>query len=297
MTDDYLQHHETPLTPEEFGRLHEGVVSAARRRLVGRRFIELYGPMGPGVQAIPYDEFTNVESGQLDLTGEAESQPVFTDSRRFRPLLILYKDFVIHWRDLEMQRQLNMPIDDSAAAGAASWCAEKEDELIFYGDEKYGFEGLMTHPQRNRVALSGGWDRPGAAFRDVVAATEKLFESGHYGPYAMVVSPRLYANLHRMWEDARTLEIDNVRRLLDGGLFRSDVLQNNSAVVVSTGRENMDIALGLDMTVAYLGAERMNHPFRVLETLALRIKHPDSICTIEEQPGDTHKGEKKKDKS
>jgi hypothetical protein len=25
----------------------------------------------------------------------------------------------------------------------------------------------------------------------------------------------------------------------------------------------------------------MNHPFRVLEALILRIKHPDSICTFE----------------
>ncbi|HAN31087.1 MAG TPA: bacteriocin, partial [Myxococcales bacterium] len=52
------------------------------------------------------------------------------------------------------------------------------------------------------------------------------------------------------------------------------------AVVVSTGRENMDLAVGLDLTVAYLGAEKMNHPFRVLETVCLRIKHADAICTI-----------------
>jgi hypothetical protein len=28
----------------------------------------------------------------------------------------------------------------------------------------------------------------------------------------------------------------------------------------------------------------MNHPFRVLESLILRIKHPDSICTLESTP-------------
>jgi uncharacterized linocin/CFP29 family protein len=290
MGNDFMQHHEMPLNPEEFDRLHQAVVQAGRRRLVGRRFIELYGPLGPGVQAIPYDEFTNTAAGVVDLTGEADSAPVFTDRRRFRPLLIIYKDFIIHWRDLEMQRQQKMPLDDSAAAGAASWCAEQEDRIIFYGDAKHGYEGLMTHPQRNRLDLSGNWDRPGMAFKDVVSATEKLFAAGHYGPYAMAVSPRLYANLHRMWEDARTLEIDNVRRLLDGGVYRTDVMSSNSAVVVSTGRENMDIAVGLDMSVAYLGAERMNHPFRVLETLGLRIKHPDAICTIEAPEAPAKKG-------
>ena len=282
MNIDFLKHPDPPLTPEELQRLHDAVVGAARRRLVGRRFIDLYGPMGPGVQAIPYDEFTNTGGGHVDLVGEGSSDPVFTDQRRFRTIPILYKDFLLHWRDLEMARQLNMPLDVSSGAGAASWCAEKEDELIFYGDEKLGYEGLMTHAERSRIPLSEGWAKAGSAFNDVVSATEKLFADGHYGPYAMACSPRLYANLHRIWEDARTMELDNVRRLLEGGVFQSNVMRGNAAVVVSQGPENLDLAVAIDMTVAYLGAERMNHPFRVLEAILLRIKHPDAICTIEE---------------
>lgn len=278
---DYLMHRENPLTDEDFKRLHEAAIQAAKRRLVGRRFINLYGPMGPGVQAIAYDEFTGTETGHLDIVGEGDSNRVFTDKRTFRTIPIVYKDFLIHWRDLEMARQMKMPLDISAAAGAASWCAEKEDELVFYGDSKLGYHGLANHPQRSQVPLNDGWEKPGAAFRDVVAATEKLFASGHYGPYAMAVSPRLFANLHRFWEDARTMEIDNVRRLVEGGVFQCNVLKHPTAVLVSLGEENIDLAVSIDMTVAYLGAERMNHPFRVLEALILRIKHPDAICTIE----------------
>jgi uncharacterized linocin/CFP29 family protein len=43
----------------------------------------------------------------------------------------------------------------------------------------------------------------------------------------------------------------------------------------------MDLAVAMDMVAAYLGAAQMNHPFRVLEALILRIKHPDAICTLE----------------
>ncbi|MCK6517308.1 bacteriocin family protein [Myxococcota bacterium] len=279
--NQFSNHNDNPLNEAEFRRVHDAVIEAAKRRLVGRRFIELYGPMGPGVQAIAYDEFTGTDSGQLDLLGESSPTRIFTDQRRFRTIPILYKDFVLHWRDLEMARQLNMPLDVSAAAGAASWCAEREDQLIFYGDEKLGYEGLMNHPQRQVAPLTDGWGRAGAAFRDVVDATEKLFEAGHYGPYALVCSPRLYANLHRLWEDSRTMELDNVRRVIEGEVFQSNVLRGNVAVLVSKGQENLDLAVSIDMTTAYLGAERMNHPFRVLEALILRIKHPDAICTIE----------------
>lgn len=276
----FLNHDDTPLNDSEMQRLHDAVVKAARRRLVGRRFIELFGPMGPGVQAIPYDEFTGEGVAAVDLTGEADTGSVITDRRSFKPLPIIYKDFVLHWRDLEMWRQLGMPLDDSAAAGAATWCAEAEDRLIFHGDERTQFHGLMTHPDRHQHKLTKGWAEPGAALKDVVAATGAMYDAGHFGPYAMAVSPKLFANLHRMWEDARTMEIDNVRRLVADGIFRCDVLQGNSAVIVSTGRENMDLAVGLDLTVAYLGAEKMNHPFRVVETVCLRIKHADAICTM-----------------
>jgi uncharacterized linocin/CFP29 family protein len=43
----------------------------------------------------------------------------------------------------------------------------------------------------------------------------------------------------------------------------------------------MDLTISMDMVAAYLGAAQMNHPFRVLEALILRIKHPDAICTLE----------------
>ena len=77
------------------------------------------------------------------------------------------------------------------------------------------------------------------------------------------------------------LEIETIRQLAADGVFQSNRLQGDAGVVVSTGRENMDLAVAMDMVTSYLGAAKMNHPFRVLEALILRIKHPDSICTIE----------------
>lgn len=277
---EFLGHHENPLHPEEWSRITETVIQVARRALVGRRFIDLYGPLGPGVQTVPYDEFTGVSPGAVDIVGEQQTQPVFTDSRRFKTIPIIYKDFLLHWRDIEAARANGMPLDVSAAAGAAAFCSQMEDNLIFFGDKKLDYEGLMNVKGRNTIAL-GDWTTPGNAFQNVVDATEKMNTAGHYGPYAMVTSPRLYALLHRVFEKTGVLEIETLRKLAMEGVFSSNLLKGDTAVVVSTGRENMDLAVAMDMNVAYLGAERMNHPFRVLECLMLRIKHPDAICTLE----------------
>ncbi len=281
---DFLGHAENPLREEEWARLNETVVQVARRSLVGRRILDLYGPLGAGVQTVAHDEYTGVSPGAVDIVGEQETATVFTDARKFKTIPIIYKDFLLHWRDIEAARTHAMPLDVSAAAGAAAFCAQQEDELIFYGDPKLGHDGLMNAPGRLTVTL-GDWSEPGNGYLSIVEATRKLNEHGHYGPYAMVLSPRLYSLLHRIYEKTGVLEIETIRQLAADGVFQSNRLRGESGVVVSTGRENMDLAVAMDMSIAYLGAERMNHPFRVLESLILRIKHPDAICTLESPAG------------
>jgi uncharacterized linocin/CFP29 family protein len=277
---DFLGHAENPLREEEWARLNETVIQVARRSLVGRRILDIYGPLGAGVQTVPHDEYEGVSAGAVDIVGEQETASVFTDQRKFKTIPIIYKDFLLHWRDIEAARIHNMPLDVSAAAGAAALCAQQEDELIFYGDPKLGHEGLMTAAGRLNVAL-GDWTTAGAGYISIVEATRRLNEAGHYGPYAVVLSPRLYSQLHRIFEKTGVLEIETIRQLASDGVFQSNRLRGDSGVVVSTGRENMDLAVAMDMVTAYLGASRMNHPFRVLEALILRIKHPDAICTLE----------------
>jgi uncharacterized linocin/CFP29 family protein len=277
---DFLGHAENPLREDEWARLNETVIQVARRSLVGRRILDIYGPLGAGVQTVPHDEYTGVSPGAVDIVGEQETASVFTDARKFKTIPIIYKDFLLHWRDIEAARLHNMPLDVSAAAGAAALCAQQEDELIFYGDPKLGHEGLMNAAGRLTVPL-GDWTASGAGYLSIVEATRKLNESGHYGPYAVILSPRLFSMLHRIFEKTGVLEIETIRQLASDGVFQSNRLRGDSGVVVSTGRENMDLAVAMDMVAAYLGASRMNHPFRVLESLILRIKHPDSICTLE----------------
>src|SRR4051812_20926003 len=74
----FLGHEENPLRPDEWTRLTETVIEVARRSLVGRRFIDLYGPLGAGVQTVAYEEFSGVAPGAVDIVGEAEAPPVFS---------------------------------------------------------------------------------------------------------------------------------------------------------------------------------------------------------------------------
>lgn len=271
---------DNPLSDAEWNRLQEVVVKVARRRLVGRRFIDLYGPLGPGVQTVKYERFNNATPGALDFQGSSSSGAIQVEASKYAPIPILYKDFSIHWRDLEAAHRFGVPLDTSSVAGASAFCAMREDRMIFHGEPDLDIEGLLNATGSNRLELSD-WDEVGSGFRDTVAATRILNESGHYGPYAMVLSPKRFAQLHRVYEQTGVLEVKTIRDLATDGIYQSDVLEEDQGVVVATGFAHVDLAMSMDLRLAFLGQEDLNLQFRVLECCLLRIKHPDAICVLE----------------
>lgn len=276
----YLNRVESPLSPQDWAQIDEVVVSVARRMLVGRRFLHLFGPMGVGIQDVDYDVFKGTGPAEISVFGEAETSVVRAEKRVHENIPILYKDFMIYWRDIETSRQMGMPLDVSAAAAAASFVAQREDDLIFNGDKECGYEGLANATGRLSVAARD-WSQPGNGFQDVVDGAARLLDAGFYGPYAVVVNPRAYAQLHRVYANSGILEINHVREIATAGVFQSPALGEVPGVMVSCGIQNFDLAIGQDLVTAYLGPQNMNHPFRVFESLVLRIKRPGAICTFE----------------
>lgn len=270
---------DSPLSNQEFTQLDQTVIDAARRQLVGRRFIELYGPLGRGVQSIFNDIFSENLEAKMDFQGSFDTD-IEASKRVNYTIPLLYKDFVLYWRDLEQAKVLDIPIDFSAAANAARDVAILEDQMIFHGAKEFDIPGLMNVPGRI-TQLIGEWYESGNAFQDIVDARNKLLEMNHNGPFALVLSPQLYSLIHRVHRDTNVLEIEHIRELVTDGVFQSPVLKGKSGVLVNTGRNNLDLAVSEDFETAYLGEEGLNHPFRVFETVVLRIKRPSAICTLE----------------
>jgi uncharacterized linocin/CFP29 family protein len=277
---EFLMREQAPLNKEQWELIDKAVVEVARRHLVGRRFLEIYGPLGVGMQTVPLENYSSGAFAEVGAVGHQEdASPVRAVGRAVLNAPLIFKDFVIHWRDLETTKRLNVPFDVTLAAAASAFCCHKEDELIFNGAPELGLHGILTVPDRNTSPL-GDWNQVGAGFDSVVAAVQKLTAGGFFAPYALITSPRLYAVLHRL-HGGGAMEIDHVRKLMEGGVFQTPVLGDNKAVVISLGPQNLDIAICQDLVTAYLGPEGMDHRFRVLESLVLRIKRPGAICTLE----------------
>ena len=277
---EYLQREQAPLGVDQWAALDQAVVRTAQSMLVARRFISLVGPFGPGVEALPNDTIAGSSIGQVDLLGNQEDEAIHIESRRFLPLPLLYKDFWIHWRDLEASRQLGVPLDVGKAAAAAAATAQAEDRLVFDGEPSLGLTGLRTVEGRQTLPMSD-WDTEGRAFSDVVEGVRMLTQAGFTGPYALAVSPRLYAALNRIFDATGVLELEQVEKLARRGVYPTAVLPEPTALLVDSGAQNIDLAVGLDLSTAYVESSNLNHHFRVVESLVLRIRRPGAVCVFE----------------
>ncbi len=130
----------------------------------------------------------------------------------------------------------------------------------------------------NKLSMSD-WSVVGNAFNDVMAGISKLVEQGFYGNYYLLVNPKQYFHLNRMHDNTGLLEIEQIKKIVTD-VFQSPIIPENKALLVSAGPQNFDLVIAQDLSVAYVESSNMNHLFRVMEMIALRIKRPGSILVI-----------------
>lgn len=269
---DYLYREGSPISADLWKQIDDAVVSTAKSILTGRRFISNYGPLGGGIQSINVDSISELEESEGDIS--------VIKGRTYRHIPLINQDFSLLWRDLEFSDQMGLPVDLSAAIQAASQCALKEDELIFLGNEELGYKGLINEDGVIKLQLSD-WSEGENPFKDISVGIAKFIENGIVGRKALVVSPKLYVELQRIQPGTGTTEYERISRLLNGNIFSTPVLKGDKAVLVCAEPHNIDLVIGQDMITTYLETKNLNHYFRIIETLLLRIKNKNAVIVFE----------------
>ncbi len=270
----YLMREGAPLTATQWDLIDKAVVAEAKKILVGRRFLSLAGPLGAQTQNVPLDVMENIVPASADFWGRAEMEAIDVAKRRFLEIATVYADFKISWRDIENEGGAGV----QAAMDAAVTCARREDDLVFFGDKDLGIDGIFTAKGSVKVPISD-WTKGENPLSDVAKAIELLCEKGCAGDRVLVVSTDLYGKLHRIQPGTGMMEIDRVAGLV-GKLLQSPRLEKNKAALVYSDAHNLDLVVGQDLITAYMGNEKMDHAFRVMETIVPRIKRPSAIAIL-----------------
>ena len=266
--ENILMRNDGPLTPEQWQLIDATVGEVVNRIVIGRRILDLYGPLGFGAYTVP-----------LYTYGGKEGEPVRAKIARQLTMNTLMKDFIITAKDLELMNA-GQPFDTAPIAATATQMALAEDKLIFHGDAGEGVEGLLNITGRQVLPLSD-WDEEGQALADVASATAKLISEGFYPPYFIAMHPLLHAKLQRVYGKRGILEIELLEKQATGGIFSSPSIAKDKVLIIAAQAQYVDLAVGLDIATGFVETTNLEHHFRILETLALRVKQTSAICTLE----------------
>jgi len=263
MVHTYLSREDAPIDAETWTLLDSTMVEAARTILAGRRILEIEGPYGLGLKAIPLADCTDDE-GMI-------TSPVV-------PVNLVQKTFLMSKRDLAAYERDRLPLNLDGVATTALACARREDALIFHGAA--GWPGLLTAEDATELKLSS-WNSVGKAADEIIKAVTQLDDAGFHGPYSLALSPARFNLLFRRYPQGSTTELEHIREIVTSGIVKAPILAKGG-VLIASGRQYLSIVLGQDMSVGFIGPAGSDLEFSVSESLALLIRQAGVICALVE---------------
>ncbi len=269
-----------PLSPDQAENMLQAAIKEVRRTVVARKLMALFGPLGAGVETVSLETIKKDEPAEIDLEGKPDPHPIGAHEKEtYVRIPLIYKDFILHWRDVKWSLDARSPLDVANAVRAAHQVGDAEDDLIFNGNKDLGIHGLLNCP--GSLSVKGGdWSKAGDPVKDVYAALKKLLDANHHFPYVLLTSVDMYEQLLKPVKESPVLELEQLSKLCSDGVVWSPQVPTGTAALLSTGSQNFDIAVAEDLAIAYLGPSDMNYRFRVYESLVLRVKRPTAICVI-----------------
>lgn len=251
-------------------RIDEAAEQAARAVLTGRRFIEVEGPYGLGLTSIEIGNDDYCRQPSPDEAGAVISAAISVPMVR--------RIFNLSLRRLAGHLDNHQPLDLNPVEQAAEAVARREEELIYYGQEDFHLAGLLT--AKGRSHLEGGdWTRIDQALQDVLAAVTRLDDSGFAGPYALVLSPRLYNGLFRRYENTDLLQVEHLGRLCTAGIFKAPI-EGGAVIDPRVGK----LMIGQDISTGFASQDGIHCQLYVVESVVLRLDDAKAVCTIATAP-------------
>jgi uncharacterized linocin/CFP29 family protein len=265
----FLNRESSGFPKELWERIDAVAVAAARDLLTARRFLTVDGPYGAGLTSVEVGGETYARPADKNLAGTVASRAIAVP--------MLQQVFELSIRRVEGHLRMGLPLDLRPVEDAADAVARREEDLIYYGIEQLGAAGLMTIAGRNRAPCRD-WGAVENALNDVLVGVSRLDDAGFRGPYTLALSPARYNLLFRHYEGSDMLQLDHLRRLCEGGVFKAPV---EAALLIDP--RAAEIKIGQDLRIGFSANDGIHCKLFASESLVLLLSDPAGICTLDEE--------------
>lgn len=305
-------------TPEAMKPIQEAVDREIQRIKIAAKFLPLpLDAVTPGATTVLSDIITIDQQKDFLMIDEGETTSFYQITVKFKLSDSQYSD------------PSGPKTAITLATRAANLLSQAEDILIFQGEE--GESNTIFTLQKVIIQQKGRqspgllqlkvsdselgelgkqsievfYSSPGRYGENTFSAVSEgystLQDLGHYGPYALVLHDRIYADTHAPLATTLIMPADRIKSLVTfkdvnnkvsemyygtGTLpiLKDDEEQIPTGLLVSLGGNTMDLVIKTPPTVSQLPYETGFYPFQVTEQFALRLKDKTSVIRFKFKP-------------
>ena len=276
------------LRKDEWKKIDDNLLVIARQRLTAVQDLISAGLTvdlgGLGVTISEYErsgDLINAEVSMDGITRVTKDRPTF--DLVGVPVPIVSRDFSYNLRQLEASRSRGQSLDTTTSDMAQRKVMDALESMVYVGfpglvvDSKQIY-GYTTHPQRNTVTLAGtGWAVESG--RDIIGDTQNMLAAmnavNRYGPFTMYVSKDYWVPLQGDYSAAKgdktfKQRIEDFADIV--AVKAGNALPANTVILVQLTSENVDLAIGKDITNLEWEPQPMLSNFKTFAAMAIRIK-------------------------
>lgn len=210
--------------------------------------------LGRGIESIP-----------LEKPGEKLERIII-------PLNEIELKFKISQRSIDYAAKLNQPLEVPSAIDAALKLVLQEEKIII--------DSILREAVIKLKMTS--WDQPGSSVIDVAKGVAELSKQGFRRPYTLIINYSRYVKLLTVSEKTGVTDLERIKMLVDD-VIAIQGIQENTAIVVSSTPEILEVVYGGDGEVDYIGPEDGYHTFRLWSSIGVRIRNPNGIVIMESE--------------
>jgi uncharacterized linocin/CFP29 family protein len=165
--------------------------------------------------------------------------------------------------------------DLAALEEAARKVARFEEQAIYFGFPEGGMEGMIDSSAHDPMALPA---KPEQLVSSVAQGVKKLRLAGVGGPFALVLSGKVYQNLmvgvHGGYPIKRVLQT----LLQDGDVLWSPVIEGG--VLLSTRGGDFELTVGQDLSIGYARHDTEEVELYITESMRFRVLQPEAVIQL-----------------
>ncbi|MER2220922.1 MAG: family 1 encapsulin nanocompartment shell protein [Rhodococcus sp. (in: high G+C Gram-positive bacteria)] len=254
-----------PISAAAWAEIEEEASRTFKRHVAGRRVVDVEGPSGDDLAAIPLGH-------QVPINPLADG--VIAHARQSQPIIELRVPFTVSRQAIDDVERGAKDSDWQPVKDAAKQIAFAEDRAIFEGYPAASITGVRASGSNPELKLPvDAKDYPEA----ISQAITSLRLAGVNGPYSLLLNADAFTAINETSDHGYPIR-EHLRCVLDGEIIWAPAI--DGAFLLSTRGGDYELHLGQDLSIGYLSHDANSVELYFQESMTFLMYTSEAVVSL-----------------